>query len=345
MLNSDTLLEIKNLSVGFKRYGGTAQVLEKVSLHLNPSEKLGLVGETGCGKSLTVKMLMGLLPVKKTIVPADSSILYKGNDILHMNRKQRAGFLGKEIVMIFQDPMSSLNPVFTIGEQMEEVLWWNTHAKCGFNGRLERKFDKAKRLQVRSIIEESLRAVRLTDTKRVMNSYPFQLSGGMRQRVLIAMALSSQPNLLIADEPGTALDVTTQRQTLSLLDELVNQRRIAVLMITHNLGMVRESTHRVYVMYAGRIVEHGYTSEIFGTPLHPYTHGLLASVPRLTAQGIGKGIEGTVPDYLYASPACRFHNRCEYAKWICREEMPSLKAISPEHSVACFKVQKDERYV
>lgn len=341
MLNYNRLLEIKDLYVNFERYAGKAEVLNGINLYINPSEKVGLVGESGCGKSLTVKTIMDLLPKKR--IEVQGSIKYKGKEILRLNKSSRRKILGKEVVMIFQDPMASLNPVFKVGKQMEENLWWNYFIDAKPSSFLKRKFDKKKKKILRDIIIKTLNEVRIPDAERILNSYPFQLSGGMRQRILIAMALASEPNLLIADEPGTALDVTTQKQIITLLNDLVDKKDLAILMITHNLGLIRETTHRVYIMYGGNIVESAKTETLFNNPLHPYTNGLLSSVPKLTAEGIGEGIEGTVPNYLNISDNCRFEPRCKYSTKRCKEELPEMIEIEPEHYVACFNpIKKDD---
>ncbi len=331
MLTYNQLLEIKDLTVDFSRFGGKARVLNRVNLHVAKGEKVGVVGETGCGKSVTMKAVMNLLPTKRVFV--GGSIFYKGQDLLTLDRFARRQITGKEVVMIFQDPMTSLNPVFTIGQQMEDILGYNL-AGAQRGVRLSKKL----RAEARQQAERFLAAVKLADPERILHSYPFQLSGGMRQRVLIAMALANQPELIIADEPGTALDVTTQAQILDLMDQLVRQEGIALLMITHNLGVVRETTDRVYVMYAGTVVETAETGQLFAEPLHPYTKGLLDSVPKLHGQGLSEGIEGSVPDYLQMKPGCRFFPRCPQALAKCEYEPPMPRSISENHMVSCHLV-------
>lgn len=342
MLTSNSaspLLQLRDLRVSFSRFAGTAPVLNGISMHVDKSEKVGLVGESGCGKSLTVKTIMGLLPKRRVQIPS-GSIEFMSVNLLPMSRQERRRSVGREMVMVFQDPMTSLNPVFTVGQQMEEILWWNlyrTDRPWAFFGR--RVVRRERRRAVRDILRRTLQEVRLSDPDRVLDSYPFQLSGGMRQRILIAMALASSPSLLLADEPGTALDVTTQKQTISLLNDLVVEKELAILMITHNLGLVRETTDRIYIMYAGTIVEHAGTQDVFAAPAHPYTQGLLDSVPKLTEAGIGEGIPGTVPDYLNVNPGCRFFERCRHAMAHCEHRPPPLTEIGEAgsgHFVACF---------
>lgn len=325
------LLEIKDLTVDFDRFGGKARVLNRVNLAVAKGEKVGVVGETGCGKSVTMKAVMNLLPTRRVTV--GGSIFYKGRDLLTLDRFARRQITGKEVVMIFQDPMTSLNPVFTIGQQMEDIIGYNlAGAKQGL------RLPKRLRQEAREQAARFLAAVKLADPERILNSYPFQLSGGMRQRVLIALALANQPDLIIADEPGTALDVTTQAQILELMDQLVQERGIALLMITHNLGVVRETTDRVYVMYAGTVVETAATDALFAEPLHPYTKGLLDSVPKLHGQGLSAGIEGSVPDYLQMNPGCRFYPRCPQALPKCEFEPPEPRSISENHMVSCHLI-------
>ncbi|MGE5553053.1 MAG: ABC transporter ATP-binding protein [Betaproteobacteria bacterium] len=326
------LMEIRNLGLEFSRFSGKARVLDGVSLVVFKGEKVGLVGETGCGKSLTMKAIMGLLPTRRTTVTG-GEILYKGQNLLTMDQVTRRRITGKEVVMVFQDPNGSLNPVFTIGEQMEDILGWSGNEASRFSFRFG--LPKTAALEARQRALGVLAQVGLADPERIMASYPFQLSGGMRQRVLIGMALANQPELLIADEPGTALDVTTQAQILRLLDELVRLRGIAILMITHNLGVVRQVTDRVYVMYAGTIVEAAPTGQLFANPLHPYTRGLLDAVPRLSGKGLSNGIEGSVPDYLLPLPGCRFAPRCSQAGERCQREKPALATVGEAHLVAC----------
>jgi peptide/nickel transport system ATP-binding protein len=268
---SEALLCVRDLSVEFSTYGRINRVLHGVSLDVPAHSQVALVGESGSGKTITMKAIMGLLrepPAKIT----SGRILYGGADLLTMPTSERLKLRGTAMSMVFQDPMSSLNPVFTIGDQMGTILKY-----------ADKRLGRARSGRDRMVrVHEVLQQVRMRDPERITNSYPIQLSGGMRQRILIAMALLSEPKLLIADEPGTALDVTTQAQILKLLKDLVEERGLALLMITHNLGVVRETSNHVYVMNKGVVVEQGPTSRIFGAPRDQYTRDLIAAVPRLT---------------------------------------------------------------
>lgn len=268
---SEALLSVRDLSVEFSTYGRTNRVLHNVSLDVPAHSQVALVGESGSGKTVTMKAIMGLLREPPARVTS-GRILYDGADLLTMATSERLKLRGTAMSMVFQDPMSSLNPVFTIGDQMGTILKYA-------DKRLGRSRSGRERM---ARVHEVLTQVRMRDPERITNSYPIQLSGGMRQRILIAMALLSEPKLLIADEPGTALDVTTQAQILKLLKDLVEERGLALLMITHNLGVVRETSSHVYVMNKGVVVEEGPTSQIFGAPKDQYTRDLIAAVPRLT---------------------------------------------------------------
>lgn len=268
---SQALLSVRDLSVSFTTYGRTNGVLKNVSLDVPAHSQIALVGETGSGKTVTMKAIMGLLRQPPASITS-GRIFYDERDLLTMPRKERMALRGTAMSMVFQDPMSSLNPVFTIGDQMRTILKY-----------ADRRLGRGRTRQERMHrVLEVLGQVRMRDPERVAHSYPIMLSGGMRQRVLIAMALLSEPKLLIADEPGTALDVTTQAQILKLLKDLVEERGLALLMITHNLGVVRETSSYVYVMSKGVVVEHRATDELFAEPRDDYTKALIAAVPRLT---------------------------------------------------------------
>ncbi|PIP00207.1 ABC transporter ATP-binding protein [Pleomorphomonas carboxyditropha] len=268
---SDALLSVRDLSVEFTTYGRTQPVLHGVSLDVPARSHVALVGESGSGKTVTMKSIMGLLHMPPASI-SSGAILYDGRDLLTMPRRERLKLTGTDMSMVFQDPMSSLNPVFTIADQMSTILKYADR-------RLGRSRSRRERMQR---VLEVLAQVRMREPERVARSYPIMLSGGMRQRVLIAMALLSEPRLLIADEPGTALDVTTQAQILKLLKDLVEERGLALLMITHNLGVVRETSDYVYVMHKGVVVEEAPTAELFAAPKVAYTRALIDAVPRLT---------------------------------------------------------------
>lgn len=322
-MNIPPLLEIKNLRVHFDVYGGTLKVLDGVYFTVHSGEKVGLVGETGCGKTTTMKSILRILPMPPARI-ASGEIYFKGQDVLKMGEEALREVRSEGISMIFQDPTAALNPVFTVGQQLGAVVKYSMEGK---------KLSK-KEIREQAIIP--LKEVALPDPERMLDSYPIQLSGGMRQRVCIAMALAASRELLIADEPGTSLDVTIQDQILRLLHRLVEEKNVSVILITHTLGMVRQTTDRVYVMYAGSMVESAATGELFARPLHPYTRGLMDAVPRLTGGGIADGIPGRIPDYLNPPPGCRFHPRCPEAMDICRQEKPFFYKLGSDHQVACF---------
>ena len=327
-LSAGPLLEIKDLHVHFAVYGGTLRVLDGVNFVVQSGQRVGLVGETGCGKTTTMKAILRILPTPPAQIP-QGEIYFKGQDVLKLGASDLQQIRSEGISMIFQDPTAALNPVFTIGQQLEAVVKYSMEG-----GKLSRK-----EIRERALIP--LREVSLPDPERMMDSYPIQLSGGMRQRVCIAMALVASRELLIADEPGTSLDVTIEDQILRLLRQLVEEKNVSVILITHTLGVVREMTDRVYVMYAGNMVEVADTKELFANPLHPYTHGLMAAVPRLTGGGVSEGIPGRIPDYLNPPPGCRFHPRCNRAMDICRQEKPVFYRHNDNHEVACFLYRDD----
>ena len=321
---SAALLSVRGLSVDFSVYGRRAEVLRGVSLDVPEHSHVALVGESGCGKSVTMRAIMGLLREPPARI-VGGSISFDGRDLLTLAPKERERLRGTAMSMVFQDPMTSLNPVFTIGDQMGTILKYADR-------RLGRARPRRERL---GRVHDVLRQVRMPDPERVARAYPIMLSGGMRQRVLIAMALLSEPRLLIADEPGTALDVTTQAQILALLQELIDARGLALMMITHNLGVVRQSSDYVYVMYAGAVVEHGPTADLFAHPRHPYTAALIACVPKLAGGTRFEGIDGTIPDYEVPMPGCRFAPRCPHAMPVCSTPPPDVM-VSPAHGAACW---------
>jgi peptide/nickel transport system ATP-binding protein/oligopeptide transport system ATP-binding protein len=305
------LLEVNNLRTHFPTRAGLVRAVDGISFHVDGGELLGLVGESGCGKSITALSVMRLVAPPGKIVGGE--ITFDGKDLLHLSDEEMREIRGDDIAMIFQDPMTSLNPVFTVGEQIAEAL------------RLHRKLNR--KLAWEAAIE-SMREVAIPDPGRRANDYPHQLSGGMRQRVMIAMALACDPKLLIADEPTTALDVTIQAQILELMNDLRKNRELAVLLITHDLGVVAEVADRVAVMYTGKIVEEAPVQELFARPRHPYTEGLLRSVPKLSVEHVAKKerletIEGVVPSPTNLPPGCHFAPRCPYRMPRCEEgEIP-----------------------
>jgi peptide/nickel transport system ATP-binding protein len=317
------LLEIRNLEVGFTVYGGYLKVLNGVHFDMAEGEKVGLVGETGCGKTTTAKSVLKILPVPPARTTG-GTILFKGRDILTMSKNEIRDIHAHEISMIFQDPTAALNPVFTIGDQLMTAIKYSNLR------------DGMSKKEIRKKAIQALKKVQLPDAERILENYPVQLSGGMRQRICIAMALATQSTLLVADEPTTSLDVTIQDQVLRLLGELIQEKETSTILITHSLGLVREWTERVYVMYAGVMVETADTAELFKNSLHPYTKGLMAAVPKLTGEGIAAGIEGRIPDYLHPPSGCRFHPRCPAVMDICKKEKPAYFDCGDNHKTACF---------
>ncbi|MEA1964668.1 MAG: ABC transporter ATP-binding protein [Candidatus Aerophobetes bacterium] len=324
---SEPLLEIKDLHVWFKVFGGILKVLDGVNFTVQPGEKVGLVGEMGCGKTTTMKAVMRLLPMPPAMIPK-GEILFKGKDILKARQAELQQIRRKGISIIFQDPTAALNPVFTIGTQLQDAVRFT-----------ESSGENRAKENVRTRAIKVLKEVSLPDPERVLQNYPVQLSGGMRQRVCISMALVSTNELLIADEPGTSLDVTIRDQILRLLGELVEKRDTSVILISHALGAVRGMTDRLYVMYAGFMVEMARTEDLFAHPLHPYSQGLLAATPKLTGGGIGEGIDGRIPEYIDPPKGCRFHPRCKDAMPICKNEKPPFFKVGEGHEVACFLFQ------
>lgn len=317
------LLEVNDLQTHFPTRAGLVRAVDGVSFYLDRGELLGLVGESGCGKSMTALSIMRLIAPPGKIV--NGEVLFDGKDLLKLSDAQMREMRGDDIAMIFQDPMTSLNPVFTVGEQIAEAL------------RLHRKLSRS---DARKATVEAMREVAIPDPARRLDDYPHQLSGGMRQRVMIAMALACNPKLLIADEPTTALDVTIQAQILELLDELRKQRDLAVLLITHDLGVVAEVADRVAVMYTGRIVEESPVDELFARPKHPYTEGLLRSVPKLTSEDVTKKerletIEGVVPSPTDLPPGCHFAPRCVHRMPRCTEGRIPLYQLEGGVQVRC----------
>jgi peptide/nickel transport system ATP-binding protein len=326
-MTEGTLIEVEDLHVRFDLFEGVSHVLNGVGITIRNGERIGLVGESGCGKSLLARCILGLLEQKN--IRIDGAIRYHGRDLFAMRGSEWRDLRGRRITMIFQDPTAALNPVFTVADQMVEVI------QRGGNR-------KRKREECLDIAREALRRVFIDDPDRVLRSYPFQLSGGMAQRVIITMALANDPELVLADEPGTSLDVTVQEQTLRLMATLTQEAGAAVLLIAHNLGVVREFCERLYVMYGGVIVEEGSVEEIFNEPLHPYTQALFGAVPRLWGGDLPKAIAGMVPDYTQAPEGCRFHPRCPHAKPECQSTPPWVK-LGEGRGVRCVLFEGAER--
>ncbi|GIP38693.1 dipeptide/oligopeptide/nickel ABC transporter ATP-binding protein [Paenibacillus sp. J31TS4] len=319
------LLEVNELRTQFKTEGGVVASVDGISFSVGKGETLAIVGESGCGKSVTSLSIMGLVAEPGKVVGGE--IRLEGENLLAKTSQELRSIRGNKLSMIFQEPMTSLNPVFTIGNQLEEVF------------RLHQGLDK-KQARQKSI--EMLEEVGIPNAKKVVNDYPHQLSGGMRQRVMIAMALSCRPALLIADEPTTALDVTIQAQILELLKGITTDRDTGVILITHDLGVVAEMADRVIVMYAGKIVEEANVFELFASPKHPYTKGLLGSLPRIDVQYEELGsIPGAVPNPLQMPAGCAFHPRCPMATDMCTAAQPVLEQVSDSHWVRCFYANEE----
>jgi len=317
------LLEVKNLRTSFFTYAGEVKAVDGMSFHVDQGEAIGIVGESGCGKSVTVQSVMRLIPEPPGKIMPGSSIKFLGMDLVMKSEKEMESIRGKDIGMIFQDPMTSLNPVLTIGRQLTEVL--ERHE--GLSGHAAK--ERAVKL---------LEIVGIPNPESRLKQYPHQFSGGMRQRAMIAMALACNPKLLIADEPTTALDVTIQAQILELMKDLKNKINTSIILITHDLGIVADLCSRVIVMYGGKIVESGTVDDIYYNPQHPYTWGLLKSVPRLDASKKGKliPIQGTPPDLLNPPKGCRFAPRCSHCMRICTEQQPEFTQLGDGHQVACW---------
>ncbi len=318
------LLEIEGLEVQFRTDAGIVRAVDGVSIGLDRGETLGIVGESGCGKTVTAMTVLKLIAMPPGRIAA-GRILWQGRDLVPLDATGMQSVRSREIAIVFQEPMTSLNPVYTVGEQIAETV--RRHQGLGRRAAMDRA-------------AAMLDLVRIPNPKRRVDDYPHQFSGGMRQRVMIAMALSCDPQLLIADEPTTALDVTIQAQILDLLAEMKERLGMAVMLITHAMGVVAETAQRVVVMYAGKVVEEAPVRELFADPRHTYTQGLIRSIPRIDlAQGRKERLEaipGTVPSLLSPPTGCRFAPRCRFASDACREAPPPLREVSPGHKVACI---------
>ena len=320
---SNPLLRIQDLKVHFDTDDGILHAVDGVNFHIDRSETLGVVGESGCGKSVTAMTIMKLLAMPPGRI-ADGQIWFEGQDLVQVDAQTMRGLRAKQIAMIFQEPMTSLNPVLSVGEQIAESL---------------RLHEGLSPKQAMVQATEMLRLVNIPKPDQRVFDYPHQFSGGMRQRVMIAMALACKPKLLIADEPTTALDVTIQAQILDLLNDLKSQLGMSIMLITHAMGVVAETAQRVVVMYAGRVVEEATVDQLFASPAHPYTQGLIRSIPRIDFDSTLKqrleAIPGSVPKLINPPTGCRFAPRCQHASDRCTQEMPELRDIASGHKVAC----------
>ncbi len=324
------VLEVRGLATHFHTRDGVVRAVDGLDFALQPGEILGVVGESGCGKSVTSLSIMRLLPSPPAQY-ASGEIRYKGRDLLALSEREMRRLRGNDISMIFQDPMSSLNPVLTVGDQLVEAIM--LHQNLTHRAALEHA-------------REMLDLVHIPEARQRLDEYPHQLSGGMRQRVMIAMALSCNPSVLIADEPTTALDVTIQAQILTLMEEIRDKLRTAIILITHDLGVVAEMADRVIVMYAGRKVEEAAVVDLFENPRHPYTRGLMTSVPHLEAEALEAGrkrlseIPGIVPSLTDLPPGCAFAERCPFVVDRCRRETPPLVEVGTAHHAACWESER-----
>ena len=323
-MSEQHLLEIRGLKTHFSTDDGVVQAVDGVSLHVDAGETLGIVGESGCGKTVTAFTVMKLVPMPPAKIVA-GEILWRGKDLVKATADEMRALRAKEIAIVFQEPMTSLNPVYTVGDQIAEVL--RLHEGLSRKAAMDRA-------------AEMLALVKIPNPQRRVKDYPHQFSGGMRQRVMIAMALGCKPKLLIADEPTTALDVTIQAQILDLLNELKSELGMAVMLITHAMGVIAETAQRVIVMYAGKVVEEASVEDLFRDPKHPYTQGLIRSIPRIDLAATQRqtlvAIKGTVPSLINPPVGCRFAPRCPKAQPQCTEATPELREVSPGHKAACI---------
>ena len=321
---AETLLDIRGLKTWFKTDDGLVRAVDGVDLHIDRGETLGVVGESGCGKTVTARSVLKLIDMPPGRFEG-GQILWQGRDLIPLPNEDMDKIRAREIAIIFQEPMTSLNPVYTVGDQIAEVL--RQHQQLGRKQAVEGAI-------------EMLRLVNIPNPQKRVHDYPHQFSGGMRQRVMIAMALSCRPKLLIADEPTTALDVTIQAQILELMQEMKERFGMAIMLITHAMGVVAETAQRVVVMYAGKVVEEASVEQLFARPLHPYTQGLIRSIPRIDRNAGRRtrleAIAGVVPNLIAPPPGCRFAPRCRFAKPACTEAVPELRVVESGHKAACI---------
>lgn len=323
MSETKHILEVKNLKVSYHTYAGEVKAVRGVSFDLAEGEALAIVGESGCGKSVTAKSIMGLIKAPQGEIKRGSEILYNGTNILNYNKKEWQAYKGGECAIVFQDALAALNPTMRVGNQIVENLIAHKH------------MDKA---AAKTEAVEMLRLVGIPEPEKRVKQYPHEFSGGMRQRVMIAIAFACDPKLLICDEPTTALDVTIQGQILDIIKDLQKKNHTSVILITHDLGVVANIAQKIAVMYSGMIVEHGVCEDIFYHPRHPYTWALIESVPRLDLKNkqVLASIPGTPPDLLNPPKGCPFSTRCNYCMQICKEEMPEFTDFGNGHQAACF---------
>lgn len=338
-MKKELLLQAMDLTVHFKTMDGTLKVLNRVNLHIYEGEVVGLVGETGSGKSVMAKLILGILPMPPGRV-MHGQIFFRDQDLLSLSPKEREA-VKEKVAYIPQDPMTSLNPVFCVGTLLIDALVWRASHRSLKRYLLLRRFGKT-RVQAAEEAAVLLNKVHLPDPPDILRRYPVELSGGMRQRVLLAMALMGSPELMVADEPTTALDVTIQKRILQLLKEKVEEEKLASLYITHDLGVARFLCDRIYVMYAGTVVESGPSSTLLEKPFHPYTQGLIRSIPKLTGEQF-EGIPGQVPDYLNLPRGCRFHPRCLESGEVCLSEEPKMLEMEEGRFVACHSHPTGDR--
>jgi peptide/nickel transport system ATP-binding protein len=347
-------LSVRDLTIEYAASEGKLKAVDGVSLEVPTNKLIAVVGESGCGKSTLGLSIIGLLPVPPAKITG-GSINYKDTDLVPLDEKQRREYRGTEIAMIFQEPLTSLNPVYKVGDQIAEAIMvrevrrtkksrladsdvmQKTYTSRTIQTSRMPRFRRHLTSELQAEIIEALKLVRIADPEQIIDRYPFELSGGMRQRVMIAMALSQKPSLLIADEPTTALDVTTQAQVLKLMKELMNEVNTSIFLVTHDLAVASQVADQVIVMYSGEIVEIANVYDLFSDPLHPYSKGLLSCIPTGSKDDTNlEPIPGNVPNLLYPPTGCRFAPRCPYVMKICKEKRPKLMEAKPSHMVECF---------
>jgi len=332
------LLEVRDLRVEFSTFRGVSKVVDGVDLIVNNGETVVLAGETGCGKSLIAKAILRLIPCPPGRI-VSGEVLFEGKDLLQLQDTVLQQIRGREIALVPQDPMLSLNPVYTIEDQILTLMLWQSR-KADLRNWLNLVRDKDVRKVSKKKALAMLNSMRIPSPELILKRYPIELSGGMRQRVLIAMALLGQPRLLIADEPGTALDSTVQDKIIDLFKKKIKSEHLSTLYITHDLGTARKIARKIAIMYAGRIVEFGNAEDVFQEPLHPYTVGLLRALPRLRGN-MGEGIPGMIPDYINPPSGCRFNPRCERKMRICEKVKPEMIEVRPSHFAECYLYSSD----